>query len=372
MDPQSVFCPNSACPARGQVGQGNISIHSQRDQRYACSACRTTFSARKGTPFYRQHYPAELITLVVTLLAHGCPPSAIVIAFALNWRTVQRWQARASAHAQAVHEHLVEQPRDLGQVQADELRVKTQTGIIWVAMAIQVATRLWLGGAVSAHRDTALIRSLAERVARCARWAPLLLVADGLSTYVGAFLRAFRTREPGSGGRPRLVTWPGLVIGQVIKQYAPQKGRRGRWQVSGVVHRLAHGTAAGAAALLAATQGLGVLNTAYIERLNGTFRQHLASLGRRTRQVARQAGTITAGMYLVGTVYNFCTYHESLTVRGSGGGRRTPAMAAGLTDHCWGVGELLAYHVPLPRWQPPKKRGRRSKALQELIERWAA
>jgi hypothetical protein len=77
-------------------------------------------------------------------------------------------------------------------------------------------------------------------------------------------------------------------------------------------------------------------------------------------------------MYLVGTVYNFCTLHESLTVQEGWGQRRTPAMAAGLTDHCWSVGELLAYHVPLPRWQPPKKRGRRSKALQELIVRWAA
>ncbi len=121
MDPQLVFCPNSACPASGQVGQGNIGIHSQCDRRYCCNVCHCTFSARKGTPFYRQHYPEDFITLVVTLLAHGCPPSAIVVAFALNWRTVQRWQARASEHAQAVHEHLVEQPRARGQVQADEL-----------------------------------------------------------------------------------------------------------------------------------------------------------------------------------------------------------------------------------------------------------
>lgn len=371
MDPHAVFCPNSACPASGQIGQGNITIQSQQEQRYRCTLCRKTFSARKGTPFYRQHYPEDLITLVVTLLAHGCPPSALVIAFALNWRTVQRWATRASQHAQAVHEQLVEQPRDLGQVQADELRIKTQTGILWVAMAIQVQTRLWLGGVVSAHRDKALIRGLAERIARCARCAPLLLAVDGLSTYVGAFLRAFRTPERRPHRRPRWVTWPGLVIGQVVKQYAPTEGRRGRWQVSGVLHRLAHGTAAQAAQLLGATQGAGVLNTAYIERLNGTFRQHLASLGRRTRHLARRRATITAGMFLVGTVYNFCTYQQSLT-QPAAGRRRTPAMAAGLTDHCWSVRELLEYHVPIPRWQPPRTRGRRSKALQELIDRWAA
>ncbi len=45
-------------------------------------------------------------------------------------------------------------------------------------------------------------------------------------------------------------------------------------------------------------------------------------------------------------------------------------MAAGITDHCWTVRELLSLHVPPPRWTPPKQRGRRSGALQRLIERW--
>jgi len=58
---------------------------------------------------------------------------------------VQRWVQAAGTHAQAVHEQLVEQPRDLGHVQADEVRIKTQGGVFWVALAVQVATRLWLG-----------------------------------------------------------------------------------------------------------------------------------------------------------------------------------------------------------------------------------
>ena len=58
-------------------------------------------------------------------------------------------------------------------------------------------------------------------------------------------------------------------------------------------------TAAQAAQLLGATQGAGVLNTAYIERLTGTFRQHLARLGRRTRHLARRSATICEGRFLV-------------------------------------------------------------------------
>ena len=49
---------------------------------------------------------------------------------------------------------------------------------------------------------------------------------------------------------------------------------------------------------------------------------------------------------------------------------QTPAMAAGITDHCWTVRELLSCRVPPPRWTPPKQRGRPSHALKRLMARW--
>ncbi len=143
MDPHSVFCPNSDCPARGQTAKGNITIHSCAEQRYRCATCRHTFCARKGTLFYRRYYDEELIALVVCLVAHGCPIGAVVVALCLHPRTVRNWVKAAGQHSQAVHQHLVETPRDLGCVQADEIRLVTQSGVYWVAMAIQVANRLW-------------------------------------------------------------------------------------------------------------------------------------------------------------------------------------------------------------------------------------
>ena len=154
MDPQSIFCPDIDCPARGQVGKGNISVHSQKEQRYKCHVCGKTFAATKGTVFYRLRKAKEVVVAVVTLLAYGCPIQAIVMAFGLDERTVLSWQGRSGQHCQHVHEHLVEQPRDLGQVQADDIRVKMQGFMVWMAMAIQVETRLWLGGVVSQQRDT--------------------------------------------------------------------------------------------------------------------------------------------------------------------------------------------------------------------------
>ena len=53
MDPTTTFCPNVACSARGQTGQGNIGIHSCKDKRFICTECHKTFSATKGTAFYR-------------------------------------------------------------------------------------------------------------------------------------------------------------------------------------------------------------------------------------------------------------------------------------------------------------------------------
>jgi transposase-like protein/IS1 family transposase len=367
MDPTTVFCPNLECPARGQAGQGNIGLHSQKDKRFICTQCQKTFTETKGTVFYRLRTSAETVTLVVTLMAHGCPLQAIVIAFGFDERTVARWATRAGIHAQTVQEHLVEQPRDLGQVQADEIRVKTQQGIMWMALAMMVRTRLWLAGAVSLHRDTTLIRQLIMRVRRCAARRPLLVCTDGFAAYIRAIRDTFRDPvRMGGRGRPRLRPWHNVCMAQVVKRYVKRR-------VVAVERRLIAGTPARVETLRRRSQGKGVINTAYIERLNATFRERLATLTRRGRALARRWLTLEHGMYLMGTVYNFCTPHASLRLAAPtaiAGVQRTPAMAAGITDHCWTVQELLSFHVPPPRWAPPPQRGRRSRALQCLIERW--
>jgi hypothetical protein len=260
---------------------------------------------------------------------------------------------------------------DLGQVQADEIKTKTQRGSFWMALAMMVSTRLWLGGAVSERRDEALIQSVADQVRQVALCRPLLLAVDGLASYVGAFQRAFRSPLPLWGrekGRPRLVAWSDIQIVQVVK-------RRFDRQLT-IERRIVQGTARLVAQLLARTQGGGVINTAFIERLNATFRQRLAPLARRTRALAHHADTLEAGMWTLGCVYNFCDYHQSLRVRLSVGEfghhwvPRTPAIAAGLTDHCWSLEELFAYQITISRWTPPVQRGRPSNDTLRLVQRW--
>jgi transposase-like protein len=362
MDPQEQFCPNSACPARGLVGSGNIRVHSWPERRYRCRRCRRTFAATTGTVFYRRSTDPEVIATVLTLLVHGCPRQAIVAAFGVDERTVANWQAAAGAQCRRVHEHLVEAGAvDLGHVQADELRVKIVGGVVWLAMALAVPSRLWLGGAISATRDEALLRAVLGRVRAAAAVLRVLVSSDGFRAYPAAVWHAFR--EPvrtGKRGRPRLV-WPdGLLVGQVIK-------RREQGRVVGIERRVVYGSAAAIKARVRATRSGTDLNTAFIERLNATFRARLAPLVRRGRAIARTQAAVEVGMWLIGTAANFCWVHEALRqpappASGRQWRERTPAMAAGLTERVWTMADLLAYRVPPPAWVAPKRRGRPPKA----------
>jgi transposase-like protein len=296
MDPTTVFCPKGHGPARGQTGQGNIGIHAQKEQRFLCHACHTPCSARKGTVFSRLRTSAETVVLVVTVLAHGCPLHAIGAAFGFDERTVADWWTRSGRQGQAVHEYLVEHPRDLGQVQADELRVKKQGGIVWMALALMVTTRLWLGGEVREQRDLPLIRRLLERGRGGAARRPLLVCTDGVVSYIRAIRETFRDPvQTGRGGRPRLRPWRHVLLAQVVKRYE-------RRRVVDTERRIVDGTPARVETLRRRSQVGGVINTAYIERLNATFREHLAPLARRCRALARHTVTLHEGMFVVGTV----------------------------------------------------------------------
>jgi hypothetical protein len=100
----------------------------------------------KGSIFYRLKTDPITVLLAITLLAYGCPVQAIIVAFGFDERTVREWW-RAGRHCQAVHEQLVGGSQlDLQQVQADEIKVKTQ------------------GGVISPHRDQSLIQSLAHQI----------------------------------------------------------------------------------------------------------------------------------------------------------------------------------------------------------------
>src|SRR5437016_12956591 len=245
----------------------------------------------------------ELIVIVVTLLSYGCPVQAIVHAFDLDERTVASWRDRAGAHCERIHLALIETGKlDLVHVQADEIRVKGRKLIAWMGLAMMGSTRLWLAGTVSVSRDKGLADALMQQVRRAAQTLqPLLVLTDGWAAYPNSIRRAFRqkVKKMAGVGRASLEVWPHLHIGTVIK-------RSEKKRVVEITRQMAYGLLDQAEQLLELSGGGNVLNTAFIERLNGTFRERLASLTRKCRHAAARLQALHTGMYLIGCTYNFC------------------------------------------------------------------
>ena len=292
--------------------------------------------------------PTELIVIVVTLLAYGCPVQAIVKAFGLDERTVASWRDRAGAQCQRVQETVVQSGKlSLTHVQADEIRVKTRAGVMWMGLALLIESRLWIAGVVQQSRDRSLADRLVHQVRACAHAVSQILVCvDGWPAYPKAIVRAFREKVKTTAGKGRccLQVWPHLLIGQVIK-------KQHKHRTVAVKRTLLRGEESAALACLRDSGGGKQINTSFIERFNATMRERLATLTRRCRHASQRLEAVQWGMYLIGCTYNLCWRHQQLGC--------TPAMAAGLTDHAWSVKEVLCYKVAPAPFEPSKRaRGR--------------
>ena len=304
--------------------------------------------------------PEELFVTVISLLTWGCPVQGIVHTFDVDERTVADWQLRAGLHCEKMHQDQIEQGKlDPKQAQADEMRIKARGMILWVAMVMVVPTRLWVAAVVSQTRDSNLIDLLMLQFKKCCKsLCSLLICTDGFAAYPKSILKAFREKVKRTKGPGRccLQVWPDLQIGTVIKHTVKRR-------LQEIIRQVTHGTIEQVEKLLQLSKGGSMLNTSYIERLNATFRERLASLTRKCRHAVSKEATLHAGIYLIGCSYNFCFIHQELSKSEELGGFGfpcTPAIASGLTDHVWSIKELLTYKVVPPPLTILKKRGRTS------------
>jgi len=147
---------------------------------------------------------------------------------------------------------------------------------------------------------------------------------------------------------------PQLLYAQVVKTVRRRRLIR-------VVHRVVFGTRERINQVLAAHGWQ--INTAFVERLNLTIRQHVAAVGRRVTTLCKGEDGLRQQLALYHVYYNFCLPHASLRVplpqplptNGTGSAKtwqpRTPAMAAGLTERVWTLREVLLFRVP--PWPQP-------------------
>jgi IS1 family transposase len=115
------------------------------------------------------------------------------------------------------------------------------------------------------------------------------------------------------------------------------------------------------------------VNTSFVERYHGTQRQFNARKKRKAYTFSKEMSHHTACTWLVVLWYNFGWYVRTLRQKIQEEPPRyhyrTPAMAAGLTDHAWTMRELLAYTLYPPADAPPEGQVR---TYKDVLERLAA
>jgi len=118
-----------------------------------------------------------------------------------------------------------------------------------------------------------------------------------------------------------------VAYGQIIKEFAEpvQPGRYGRPVMVASERRQITGLA---------DIDLKSICTSHVERNNLSIRTFVRGFTRLSLGFSKKFENLAAAVAIHGAHYNFCRVHGSLRI--------TPAMAAGVTDHVWGLDELLA------------------------------
>ena len=297
--------------------------------------------------------------------------------FEVDPNTVLQWLVEAAEQLQAFSRHVLHDVR-VRQVQLDELfallsavkdgavseaeaiaRLERSPQWVWVAMDPE--SKLVLALDVG-HRTLAMAQRVVHQVAQILApdCAPLFLT-DGfreyltaLVTHYGHWVQLPRRQATGPAPKPRWMPLPQLLYAQVVKTVR-------RRRLVAVQHRVVFGTLDAVKQVLAP---LGwQINTAFVERLNLTLRQHVAAVGRRVSTLCKGEDGLRQQLALCQVYYNFCLPHASVRqalpqpepTHGTGSAKVwqpwTPAMAAGLTDHVWTLREVLLFRVP--PWPQP-------------------
>jgi IS1 family transposase len=382
VDTQHHFCPRPRCAYYGWTGLGNLRANGHpsggRWRQLQCVACRTYFLETHGAPLHGTHVAPELVVWAMGALAEGLGIRAVARVFEVDPNTVLQWLVEAADHLKVFSQYFLHDVR-VTQVQLDELYAllsAVKDGEVREAEALAHLSRSphWVWVAIDPVSKLLLTIDVGERTVAMAQWlvhqlvqvlAPdcvPLFMTDGFKEYATALLTHFgqwvqpsRRQAMGPAPRPRWMPLPQLLYAQVVKSYR-------RRRLARVSHRVVFGTLAAIEQVLAA-QGWHI-NTAFIERVNLTIRQHVAAVGRRVMTLCKAEEGLHQQLALYQTYYNFCLPHASLRLplpqpeptHGNGSAKywrpRTPAMAAGLTDHIWTLCDVLLFRVP--PWPQPE------------------
>src|SRR3954452_14571003 len=215
----------------------------------------------------------------------------------------------------------------------------------WDHTAVDPESRLLLC-LVPGKRDGAACKQVVQEVHdRTGARTDLLLTSDEHAPYETAIKEVYgieqpQPRRPGPGRPPKpvKVVPPGLC-------YATVRKRREKGRVVEVVRALVFGTLYLLGGLLRRSTASTTINTSFVERNNGTDRHQNSRKRRKTYALSKDLVLHRAASSFIGYSYDFCWPVRTLRVREPEGPwqARTPAMAAGLSDHVWSTWECMPY-----------------------------
>jgi IS1 family transposase/transposase-like protein len=354
-------CPNSDClyysitddQIHALVGYGGHGRH-EHIQDLKCQACQKKFSVRYGTALYRLNTPSRRMGEVLSALAEGLSVAAAVRVFGHGEFTIRTWLTRAGLQAASLHERLF-QGLKLLHVQLDELCSKVRGGndALWVWSAVDARTKIIAVLKVGPRTQPVAHAVVHALVKMLAPDGLPVFISDGLNLYFYALTAHFGNWIETAGRQHH--HWQvhaELLYGQLIKHCHRRRLVR-------VERRALLGSLDQLQATLHTFGWSGKIQSAFVERLNLTVRQGVAGLTRRTWSIAQSPAELLLHPQWWRAYYHFTRPHASLDVplaepRLRGGRyvpqrcrRRTPAQAAGLTDHRWTNVELLSYPLPM-------------------------
>ena len=376
-------CQNERCVAYGSRGAGNLSvcgrIGKRRDIRLLyCRVCRKRFSERKGTVFYRAHTDPAKVVSILHHVQEGCGMRATGRLLGIKEETVIRYAKLAPAGTprsctggwwpfppRTREVQLDEKWSFVGKKQRrcdDEDPDDHHRGDCWDHVSYDPEHRLVLGvlcGKRSGSRVVQLVRRTHAQLCggggggRGGRKPLRLFTTDAFPPYATAIELSFGNPvrpRPSGQGKPRPPDPPPPRRNDLCYAIVGKR-RDGRGRVVGVREQVVLGTAASLAAALRRSRVSRTVNTSFVERHNATDRHRNARKRRRTYCFSKDWAVHEAVSHFTLYGYNFCCPVRTLRkrLRGQPGRRwvpRTPAMAAGLTDHVWTLVEWLGHPVP--------------------------
>jgi IS1 family transposase len=376
VDTSRHFCPHSDCDYRGWLGLGNLRANGHPSggpwRQFHCTACEGYFLETHGTILHGKRVSVDLIVHVLACLAEGLGIRATARVFEVDPTTVLSWLVEAAEQLRAFSAYFlcnlhVEQLqldelyavlRDLkaGEISDDEAMKRLNRAPSWVWTAMAPQSKLLVVVDIGS-RTLAMAQRVVHQVTRvlAPHCVPLFLT-DGFKeyrtailTHFGSWMQPERRQDKGPMPKPRWMPLPQLLYAQVIKTVRRRRLVR-------VSHRVVFGTLEAVQQVLAACGWQ--INTAFIERVNLSIRQHVAAVGRRVNTLCQGEAGLRDQLALFQVYHNFVLPHASLrqplpvpeVTNGRGSVKVwrpcTPAMTAGLTDHVWSLREVLCYRVP--------------------------